>query len=165
LHRAARVLYTVVDVTVPAKRILLVDDDRDTRLAEYLVELGYEPHSALDGDHALRSAIALRPELILLDVYLPRPAFALEFAARYRDRVPAEKRAPIIAMSASEDLPALGQQIGATDTLAKPFELSALVKLVGKYLDEPAEAPVVAPAEPTSVEVTDLAPQPETGSA
>jgi CheY-like chemotaxis protein len=151
-----------------AKRVLLVDDDPNTRtwMSGYLAELGYEPHVALDGDHALRSAIALAPELILLDVFLPSPAFALQFAARYRDRVPADRRAPIIAMSASDQLPALAQQIGATDTLAKPFELSALAKLLGKYVDEPAapmplaEAPEAAPAEGT-----DLAPQPETGPA
>jgi CheY-like chemotaxis protein len=149
------------------KRILLVDDDRDTRswLAEYLIELGYEPHSALDSDHALRSAIALRPDLILLDVYLPSPAFALQFATRYRDRVPADQRAPIIAMSASDQLPTLAQQIGANDTLSKPFELSALVKLLGKYLDEPAEAPIAETAEPASPATTELTPQPENGAA
>jgi len=150
-----------------AKRVLVVDDDPDTRswMSGYLAELGYEPHVALDGDHALRSAIALAPELIMLDVYLPSPAFALQFAARYRDRVPADRRAPIIAMSANDQLPALAQQIGATDTLAKPFELSALAKLLGKYLDEPAPTPVVETPDPAPVQGTDLAPQPETGPA
>ena len=90
-----------------AKRVLLVDDDPETRgwMTEYLAELGYEAHVALDGDHALRSAVALRPELILLDVYLPTPSQALRFAARYRDRVPADRRVPIIAMSSSDQLP------------------------------------------------------------
>jgi CheY-like chemotaxis protein len=149
------------------KRVLVVDDDPETRtwMSGYLADLGYEPHVALDGDHALRSAIALRPEFILLDVYLPTPAFALQFAARYRDRVPADRRAPIIAMSASDQLPALAQQIGASDTLAKPFELSALAKLLSKYLDEPAPPPLVEATEPAPVEGTDLPPQPETGPA
>jgi len=149
------------------KRVLLVDDDPDTRgwMSGYLAELGYEPHVALDGDHALRSAIALRPELILLDVFLPSPAFALQFAARYRDRVPPDRRAPIIAMSASDQLPTLAQQIGASDTLAKPFELGALAKLLAKYLDEPAPAPLAEAPEPAPAEITDLAPQPETGPA
>ena len=149
------------------KRVLVVDDDPDTRswMSGYLTDLGYEPHAALDGDHALRSAITLRPELILLDVYLPSPTYALQFAAHYRDRVPADRRAPIIAMSASDKLPALAQQIGASDTLAKPFELSALAKVLGKYLDEPAPAPPVEAPEPVPAEGTALAPQPETGPA
>lgn len=150
-----------------AKRVLVVDDDPDTRswMNGYLLDLGYQPHMALDGDHALRSAIALAPQLILLDVYLPTPDFALQFAARYRDRVPADRRAPIIAMSASDQLPELAQQIGATDTLAKPFELSALAKLLGKYLDEPAAAPLAEAPEQAPAQGTDLAPQPETGPA
>ena len=149
------------------KRVLVVDDDPDTRswMNGYLAELGYEPHMALDGDHALRSAIALRPELILLDVFLPNPAFALQFASRYRDRVPADRRVPIIAMSASDQLPVLAQQIGATDTLAKPFELSVLAKLLGKYLDEPAAALLVDAPDHVPAEGTDRAPQPETGPA
>ncbi|HEX6060941.1 MAG TPA: response regulator [Candidatus Limnocylindria bacterium] len=152
---------------IAAKRVLVVDDDPETRswMSGYLADLGYEPHLALDADHALRSAIALRPEFILLDVYLPTPAFALQFAARYRDRVPADRRAPIIAMSASNELPRLAQQIGASDTLAKPFELSALAKLLGKYLDEPAPVPLVEAPEQVPAEATDLAPQPETGPA
>lgn len=149
------------------KRILLVDDDRETRswLVAYLVDLGYEPHVALDGDHALRSAIALRPDLILLDVYLPSPAFALGFAARYRERVAAESRAPIIAMSASSDLPTLAQQIGANETISKPFELGALAKVLAKFLDEPAAPPVVAPEPEVPVDSGELRTEPETGPA
>jgi CheY-like chemotaxis protein len=151
-------------LSAPPKRILLVDDDRDTRswLVEYLVELGYDAHVALDGDHALRSAIALGPDLILLDVFLPRPKFALDFATRYRDRVPAEKRAPIIAMSASADLPALAQQIGANDTLTKPFELGVIARVLAKFLDDPVETAIVDAPEPSAPELT---PQPETGPA
>ena len=150
------------------KRILIIDDDRETRswLAEYLADLGYEPIPALDAVHGLRSAIAVRPDLILLDVYLPKPTFALQFATRYRDRVPADGRAPIIAMSANADLAALAQQIGASDTLAKPFELSALVKVLGKYLDDPIQAPAAETAtEQAPAPAPDLTPQPETGSA
>ena len=147
-----------------AKRILLVDDDRDTRswLIQYLVELGYEAHVALDGDHALRSAVALSPDLILLDVFLPRPTFALDFAARYRDRIPADKRAPIIAMSSSSDLATFAQQIGANDILRKPFELGGLARLLAKFLDDPVETPVVDAAEG---QTTELTAQPETGPA
>ena len=163
LRRGARAPYGVA-VSTPAKRILLVDDDRDTRswLIQYLVELGYDAHVALDGDHALRSAIALNPDLILLDVFLPRPQFALDFAARYRDRIPADKRVPIIAMSSSSDLATLAQQIGANDTVRKPFELGALARLLAKFLDDPVERPVV---EATEAKTTEVTPQPETGPA
>ncbi len=146
------------------KRILVVDDDPATRrsLSEYLIELGYDAHPALDGDHALRSAVALRPHLILLDVYLPDPKSALRFAARYRERVPVESRAPIIAMSGSDQLGPLSQQIGANDVLHKPFDLDAVERLLRKYLEDPAEpAENVAPTDQLPIQ----APQPETGPA
>jgi CheY-like chemotaxis protein len=147
---------------------LLVDDDADTRrwLAEYLADLDYETHVAVDGEHALRSAVALRPDLILLDIYLPEPSAALRFAERYRERVPADRRAPIVAMSGSDRLQALGQQIGADEIVPKPFEMSALVKVLTKYLDEPVDAPAT---EAVAAEVPAVAPdpvrQPESGAA
>ena len=149
------------------KRILLVDDDPEIRqsLSQCLVELGHEPHVALDADHALRSAVALRPDLILLDVYLPDPAFALRFASRYRDRVPAESRPPLIAMSGSDQLAALAQQLGATDTLSKPFDIGALEKILRKYLADPAPPVETAPTDPTASLSSEPVPQPETGAA
>jgi two-component system response regulator MprA len=149
----------------PPKRVLLVDDDRAIRqtLSECLTALGYQTHVALDGEHALRSAVALRPDLILLDVYLPHPDFAVRFAARYRERVPAEGRAPIIAMSGSDQLGPLSQQIGANDTLAKPFEMTALERLLRKYLDEPAPAVETAPADATPARAPEV--QSDTGPA
>lgn len=149
------------------KRILVVDDDDAIRrwLTEYLGDRGYETQVAVDGEHAIRSAAALHPDLILLDVRVPRPEAAVRFAAQYRERVPAERRAPIIAMSAGEDLEALAQQIGANDLLPKPFDLSALLKILATYLDDPAAPAVPEPAAaapPLTVEVT---PQPESGVA
>ena len=147
------------------KRILVIDDDDAIRrwLTEYLVDLGYETQVAVDGDHAIRSAVALRPDLILLDVRVPRPASALRFAERYRERVPADRRAPIIAMSAGNDLEAVAQQLGANDALPKPFELSALVKILAKYLEDPVPAPTPEAADPALA--PEITPRPETGPA
>ena len=146
------------------KRVLLVDDDEALRrwLGEYLDDLGYEAHTAVDGDHAIRSAIALRPDLILLDLYVPDPAFAVRFAEAYRERVPAEQRAPIVVLSGTNNLDQMAQRIGADATLAKPFELSEVTKLLVKFL-EPAETAVVQ--LDGAAPVAELTPQPETGSA
>src|SRR5258708_4076888 len=101
------------------KRILVIDDDDAIRrwLTEYLVDLGYETQVAVDGDHAIRSAVALRPDLILLDVRVPRPASAPRFAERDRERGPADRRAPSNAMGARHGPggggPAAGREGGA----------------------------------------------------
>lgn len=146
------------------KRVLLVDDDEAIRrwLGEYLGDLGYEAHSAVDGEHAIRSAIALRPDLILLDIYLPDPSFAIRFAEAYRERLPSDQRAPIVVISGTDRLDELAQRIGADATLAKPFELSEVTKLLVKFLD-PAETPTAQPESPAPV--ADLTPQPESGPA
>lgn len=146
------------------KRVLVVDDDESLRhwLGEYLGDLGYESHSAVDGEHAIRSAVALRPDLILLDLYVPHPAFAIRFAEAYRARVPSEHRAPIVVISGTNKLDEMAQRIGADATLAKPFELGDLTKLLVKFL-EPAE--VAAPQPESPAPVADRTAQPETGSA
>lgn len=148
------------------KRVLVIDDDEAVRrwLGEYLGDLGYEAYSAVDGEHGIRSAIALRPALILLDLYVPDPSLAIRFADAYRERVPAEERAPIIVISGTDRLDELAQRIGADATLAKPFELGEVTKLLVKFL-EPAEIPAPQPEPESAAPAAELAPQPETGSA
>ena len=134
------------------RRVLVVDDDPEIRrlVASLLTEAGYDAHTAIDGDHARRSSLALRPDLIILDIHVPDKAMALRFAQAYRDRVPAERRAPIIALSGASDLEETGQQLGASAFLAKPFGIEELLRVVTKFLPEPVAAvestPVPEPA-------------------
>jgi CheY-like chemotaxis protein len=57
----------------PARRVLVVDDDRDNRelLVELLASEGYQVSSASDGRQALAEAHATRPDVILLDLMMP----------------------------------------------------------------------------------------------
>jgi len=132
------------------KRVLVIDDDPAIRrlVAGLLVEEGYDAQTALDGEHAQRSAAALHPDLIILDVHVPEKELALRFAEVYRDRVPAERRAPIITLSGASDLEEVGQQLGASAFLRKPFDVDELLRLVTKLLPEPAPAEPVAADEP-----------------
>lgn len=56
------------------RRVLIVDDDRLLRtvLGKILDQNGYEVHCAADGREALRAVPRLRPDLLLLDVMMPR---------------------------------------------------------------------------------------------
>ncbi len=132
--------------------MLVIDDDPAIRrlVAGLLVEEGYDAQTALDGEHARRSAAALHPDLIILDVHVPEKALALRFAEDYRDRVPAERRAPIIALSGASDLEEVGQQLGASAFLNKPFDVEELLRLVTKLLPEPLAAEPVAADEPAT---------------
>jgi DNA-binding response OmpR family regulator len=152
-------------VTDKRKRVLVVDDDAEIRrfICEVLTDAGHEAQPAVDGDHALRSAVALRPDLIILDVHLPEPSAAVRFADSYRERVDAEHRAPIIALSGAADLETVGRRIGATDYLGKPFTIDALLQCVAKLVGEP-EAVVVKPV-PSEEPTTQVLPEAEPGPA
>lgn len=108
------------------KRVLVVEDDTDTRkmLVAALAEEGMEAIPALDGQHALRSAIALEPNAIVLDLMLPGTDGA-EFARAYHQR--SHSDAPIVVVSARRDADAIGKRIGARAVLTKPLDLGVFI--------------------------------------
>jgi len=113
--------------------ILVVDDDPDiARFIEVnLRSAGYEVSVATDGEEALEKAAELRPDLVLLDVMMPR-IDGFEVAQRLR-RNPHTANSSIIMLTAkvlSSDK-VLGLTAGADDYIIKPFdpiELLARVK-------------------------------------
>jgi diguanylate cyclase (GGDEF)-like protein len=116
-----------------AETILVVDDDPDiARFVEVnLRSAGYDVAVAADGEEALRRAAELRPDLVLLDVMMPR-IDGFEVAQRLR-KSPTTANASIIMLTAkalSADK-VTGLQAGADDYIIKPFdpiELLARVK-------------------------------------
>jgi diguanylate cyclase (GGDEF)-like protein len=116
-----------------AEVILVVDDDPDiARFVEVnLRSAGYDVAVAADGEQALERAAELRPDLVLLDVMMPR-IDGFEVAQRLR-RSPSTANASIIMLTAkalSADK-VTGLQAGADDYIIKPFdpiELLARVK-------------------------------------
>lgn len=116
-----------------AEQILVVDDDPDiARFVEVnLRSAGYEVSVAADGEEALIRAADIRPDLVLLDVMMPR-IDGFEVAQRLR-RNPQTANTSIIMLTAkalSTDK-VLGLTAGADDYIIKPFdpiELLARVK-------------------------------------
>ena len=113
--------------------ILVVDDDPDiARFVEVnLRSAGYDVAVAADGEEALARATSLRPDLVLLDVMMPR-IDGFEVAQRLRKN-PQTANTSIIMLTAkalSADK-VTGLQSGADDYIIKPFdpiELLARVK-------------------------------------
>jgi DNA-binding response OmpR family regulator len=118
------------------KRVLIVDDEPDiVETVKFNLELeSIECLVAHDGEQALAIAHREKPDLILLDIMLPKMngfkvARLLKFDEVY-------KHIPIIMLTARSqkaDLD-LGEETGADEYLTKPFEMDALVDLVRKYL-------------------------------
>ena len=100
---------------VGARRVLVVDDDRDIRelMVELLASEGYEVASASDGRRALAEARARRPDVILLDLMMPVMS-GWEFReAQLRDPTLAD--IPVVVVTAFEE------SLDGTELLRKPF--------------------------------------------
>ena len=108
------------------ERVLVVEDDADTRrmLVSAIADEGFEPIPALDGDHALRTALAVEPSAIVLDLMLPGVS-GEDFARAYHEQTRAD--APIVVVSARPDAVMVAKQIGAQAVLAKPLDIAELV--------------------------------------
>ena len=111
------------------ERVLVVEDDEDTRkmLVSAIAEEGFEAIPALDGPHALRTALAVEPSAIVLDLMLPGRDGA-EFAREYHEQ--SHRDPPIVVVSARHDAEVVAKRIGARAVLPKPFDIDQLVALL-----------------------------------
>ena len=117
------------------KRILLVEDEPgniDVMRLE-LEALGYEVTVATNGREAVEMATAKPPDLIVMDILLPKSS-GLEAASRIRNN-PKTQVIPILAATA-KTLPGHREEClktGCNDYLPKPFTLKELGLLLGSY--------------------------------
>ena len=116
-----------------SKRILVVDDEQSivTLLKYNLEQAGYEVITALDGEEGLRLAVEETPELLVLDLMLPK-LDGLEVCKQLRQL---KVNVPILMLTAKDDEfdKVLGLELGADDYLTKPFsprEVVARIKAI-----------------------------------
>lgn len=119
-------------------RVLVVDDSAVIRdlIAVNLELEGFEVTVAGDGEEALERVAEQRPDVITLDVVMPR-LDGFETAERLRTD-PTYADIPLImvtARAAAADL-SRGEELGVDGYLTKPFEPAELVALVGRLARE-----------------------------
>ncbi len=116
----------------PSRRVLVVDDDPDTveTTVVLLKSLGHEVYKASDGSQAIQLANTVHPELILLDIGMPR-LNGLETARRIR-QLQLEQQPLIVAVTgwgeAADRVAA--EQAGIDVHLVKPVEFRVLRQLL-----------------------------------
>ena len=118
------------------RRILIADDNADLRdyIARLLTEKGYEVDVVADGQAALATLSASKPDLILTDVMMPRlDGFGLLRAVREH---PDFRELPVLMLSAraGEEAKVDGLAAGADDYLTKPFSARELVARVASNI-------------------------------
>lgn len=120
--------------------ILVVEDDPDLGkvLKRLLESRGYRAVWAMDGEAGIAMAVAERPDLILMDIKMPKLDGELA-VVQLRGR-PETAKIPVIMVTAMSDLTDkhLAAQLGVIDYVEKPFEPNYLLGKIQIALGEPA---------------------------
>jgi DNA-binding response OmpR family regulator len=116
----------------PHSRILVVDDNKDaaTSLATLLALMGNEVRTSYDGLAGSEEAAAFRPDLILLDIGMPKMN-GYDACRRIREQAWA-KNAVIVALTGwgQEEYKRRSQEAGFDNHIVKPIEPAVLEKLL-----------------------------------
>jgi DNA-binding response OmpR family regulator len=119
-------------VTQGLGRVLVVDDDEVIRqlIAVNLTLEGFEVLTAVDGQDCLDKVSEINPDVITLDVMMPR-LDGWETTVRLR-QTPATKHIKVVLITAraQEDDRSHGTQVGAHAYLTKPFDPGEMIRVV-----------------------------------
>jgi two-component system alkaline phosphatase synthesis response regulator PhoP len=116
------------------KRILVIEDEPQMLLGlrDNLELEGYEVQTAADGEEGLAKAAAFSPDLVILDVMLPRKN-GFDVCRELRARSNSTPVVMLTARSAESDK-VLGLELGADDYVTKPFSITELLARVRAVL-------------------------------
>ena len=118
------------------KTVLVADDESDiVETLQFMLESdGFEVLTAYDGEEALNIARRAIPDVILLDVMMPKingykVSRLLKFDKKFQD-------IPILMITArtQEEDKLIGEETGADEYITKPFEISNVIDLINKHL-------------------------------
>jgi PleD family two-component response regulator len=121
------------------KKVLLVDDSATALMMEQMILkkcTNYEVVTARDGLEAIERAIAELPDLVLLDVVMPRMN-GFEACKRMRlEKSLSETPIILVTTRGEEQYVEAGFQSGCSDYITKPINSGELVTLLQSYLGE-----------------------------
>ena len=120
-----------------AKRILLVDDDREIieSMRFALENKGYEILVARDGNQGLAMAEREDPDLVILDMMMPKRSGFLVLEKLRRTR-PVPLRVIMITANEGSRHKAYAEMLGVDDYIRKPFAMDKLIESVGRLLSQ-----------------------------
>jgi DNA-binding response OmpR family regulator len=121
--------------TPPGKRILLVDDDYEIieSMRAVLESRGYEILVARDGNQGLAMAEREDPDLVILDMMMPKRSGFLVLEKLRRTR-PVPLRVIMITANEGSRHKAYAEMLGVDDYIRKPFAMDRLLDSVGRLL-------------------------------
>jgi DNA-binding response OmpR family regulator len=125
-----------VEATVTKKKILVVEDEESLlKLQSILLTIrGYTVEGAMDGQAALEAVETMNPDLILLDIMLPK-IDGLEICRQVKANE-ATRHIPVVMLTAKK-YPAdrvMGEQAGADAYITKPYKSAMVIKTIQRLL-------------------------------
>jgi adenylate cyclase len=118
------------------KKILIVDDEPEVveMTKKRLLAQGYEVITAKDGEEGYALTLAEKPDLIILDILMPKKdGLTMLRQIKTED---ATREIPVILLSAKGEAELLmkGKQYGAVDYFIKPCDWDEMLKYIKRYL-------------------------------
>jgi DNA-binding response OmpR family regulator len=125
-----------VEATVTKKKILVVEDEESLlKLQSILLTIrGYTVEGATDGQAALEAVETMNPDLILLDIMLPK-IDGLEICRQVKANE-ATRHIPVVMLTAKK-YPAdrvMGEQAGADAYITKPYKSAMVIETIQRLL-------------------------------
>jgi CheY-like chemotaxis protein len=126
-------------VTQGLGRVLVVDDDEVIRqlIAVNLTLEGFEVVTAVDGKDCLEKVAEAQPDVITLDVMMPRLDGWVTASQLRRNPATAGIKVVLITARAQEDDRSRGRQIGVDAYLTKPFDPAEMIRVVRELAGAP----------------------------
>ena len=118
------------------KKILIVEDEETLLQLQtiLLTTKGYKVEGVMDGQAALEAVAAMKPDLILLDIMLPKiDGFEVCRQVKANDET---RHIPVIMVTAKkskEDL-LMGEQVGADWYITKPYKSAMVIETIQRFL-------------------------------
>ncbi len=118
------------------KKILVVDDDKKivAALTIRLEAAGYEVLTALNGLEGLKLAVSFRPNLVIMDIWLPEQVGIL-VAERFKHFGLADIPIIFITASKQKDVWQFVEEVGAAGFFEKPYDPEKLLAAVANALE------------------------------
>ncbi len=122
--------------------MLVVDDDEVIRqlIAVNLKLEGFEVFTAVDGQDCLDQVVELQPDVITLDVMMPRLDGWVTATQLRRNPATSAIKVVLITARAQEDDRDRGRQVGVDAYLTKPFDPTEMIRVVRELAGAPSSA-------------------------
>jgi CheY-like chemotaxis protein len=130
---------TLARVTQGLGRVLVVDDDEVIRqlIAVNLTLEGFDVVTAVDGKDCLEKVVEADPDVITLDVMMPRLDGWVTATQLRRNPQTAGIKVVLITARAQEDDRSRGREIGVDAYLTKPFDPAEMIRVVRELAGAP----------------------------